>query len=337
MNAGKALAAAVAALLLVAGINGPARAAEDEKLIYLALWRGCEHACRAFKAFVTESGMRARIEQRDAARDKTRLPGFVREARALNADIVVTWGTSVTRGMAGTLAQAADERYLNERPIVFMIVADPIGAGIIESYERTGRRNITGTRNRVPESVNINVIRSYQPGFKRLGMVFNANERNSVLKVEELRALGAKQGFEVVSVEVAKNAEGQPSAEAIPAAVRALHEATVDFVYVGSSSFLRKNQDVFTDAAAQHGLPTLSPYEGMVRDSHALISVAARYADVGRLAGEQVRRILVDGETPGDLAVVAVEKFAYVINMETARRVKLLPPIEVLEIAETVN
>lgn len=326
----------VLVLTVMAGAIGPVEAAQD-KVVYLALWRGCEEACSAFKSFVAQSGMPVRIVERNADRDKGRLPGFVEEARALDADLVVTWGTSVTRGMAGTLKQASDQHYLNERPVLFMIVADPVSSGIVESYERTGRRNVTGTRNRVPEPVNIKVIRSYLPDFHRLGMVFNGSERNSVLKVEEMRNLGARLGFEVVSVEVGRNAEGKPAPEAIPAAVKALRDQKVDFVYVGSSSFLQKNRDVFTGAALEQGLPVLSPYESMVEKSHALLSVAARYADVGRLAGEQARRILVDGQTPGDLPVIGVEKFAYVINMETARKLKLAPPLEVLEIAETVH
>ena len=314
-----------------------ATASEDKKLIYMVVWRGCEEACKAFNQFVADSSMHAEIVVRDANRDKSVLPNYVEEARALKADLVVTWGTSVSRGMAGTLEQAADSRFLHDKPIVFMIVADPIRAGIIESYEKTGRPNVTGTRNRVPEEVNINTIRSYYPEFKRLGMLYNANEKNAVLKVDEIRSLSGDMGFELVALELKLDASNHPRPESIPAKMKELKEKGVDFIYVGSSSFLRKNQDVFTGSAVEHGIPVLSPYEGMVRKSHALLSVAARYRDVGRLAGEQARKILVEGFAPGDLRVPSVEQFAYVINMDTARQLNLMPPIEVLEIAETVK
>jgi len=85
------------------------------------------------------------------------------------------------------------------------------------------------------------------------------------------------------------------------------------------------------------GIPILSPYESMVTDSHALLSVAARYDDVGRLAGQQAVRILAEGASPGDLPVLPVDQFAYVINMDAARRLNLMPPIEILQIAETVK
>lgn len=309
----------------------------DKKLIYMAVWRGCEQACGAFKQSIAESGMNAEVTVRNANRDKSVLSKYVQEARALKVDLVVTWGTSVTRSMAGTLEQINDKRFLHDKPIVFMIVADPIGAKIIKSYEKTGRPNVTGTRNRVPEEVNINTIRSYYPEFKRLGMLYNTNESNSVLKVEEVRSLSATMGFELVALELKLDAGGYPRPESIPIEMQELKEKGVDFIYVGSSSFLRKNQDVFTESAVEHGIPVLSPYEAMVRKSHALLSVAARYSDVGRLAAQQARKILVEGMAPGDLPVLAVEQFAYVINMDTASRLNLLPPIEVLQIAETVK
>lgn len=325
------------AAIILGAAYAAATESGDKKLIYMTVWRGCEQACEAFKQSIAESDMNAEVMVRNANRDKSVISKYVEEARALKADLVVTWGTSVTRAMAGTLEQMNDKRFLHDKPIVFMIVADPISAKIIESYEKTGRPNVTGTRNRVPEEVNINTIRSYYPEFKRLGMLYNTNEKNSVLKVEEVRSLSATMGFELVALELKLDAGGHPKPESIQTEMKALKEKGVDFIYVGSSSFLRKNQDVFTESAVEHGIPVLSPYEGMVRKSHALLSVAARYRDVGRLAAQQARKILVDGTAPGDLPVLAVEQFAYVINMDTASRLKLLPPIEVLQIAETVK
>jgi putative ABC transport system substrate-binding protein len=75
----------------------------------------------------------------------------------------------------------------------------------------------------------------------------------------------------------------------------------------------------------------------LVRESQALISVAARYYDVGRLAGGQAEKILVGGVAPGDLPVVRMTDFAVVINMDVARKLKLFPPLDLLQIAETVN
>jgi putative ABC transport system substrate-binding protein len=90
-------------------------------------------------------------------------------------------------------------------------------------------------------------------------------------------------------------------------------------------------------AAVENRLPVISPYERLVRESQALISVAARYYDVGRLAGRQAERILVDDAVPGDLPVARMTDFAVVINLEVAKALKLFPPMGLLQVAETVN
>lgn len=144
-------------------------------------------------------------------------------------------------------------------------------------------------------------------------------------------------GFDITALELPLGDDTKPRIEAIGPKVAELKAAGVDFIYVGSSSFLRDNGPVFTAAAVESGLPVLSPYEGLARDSQALISVAARYYDVGRLAGGQAERILVGGAAPGDLPVARMTEFAVVINLGVAKALKLFPPMELLQVAETVN
>jgi len=305
--------------------------------IYMVFWRGCEEACEGFKEYITQKNIDANLIIRDANRDKDKLPGFVEEARALNADLVLTWGTSVTLGIAGTLSDQDDPRYISKIPLVFMVVADPIGSRIIESYAHTGRENIAGTRNRVPEAVNINTIRSYHPAFKRLGLLYNTNENNSVVKVKELENLAENMNFELVALELEAGVDGKPEPESIPLAIAKLKAANVDFIYLGSSSFLDVHRDLFTLSAVDAGIPVLSPYERLVRNSHALLSIAARYQDVGALAGRQAESILIDQKKPGDLPVLSVDRYAYVVNMTTAKKLKMFPSVEILQIAETVE
>jgi putative ABC transport system substrate-binding protein len=322
----------------VIAASGTLGAAPDAtgKTILIVTWRGCEDACQGFKDYIAEQGMDAEVVVRDAERDAARLPGFVEEARASNVDLVVTWGTSVTLGVVSTLTDVDPAQHVTDIPAIFMIVADPIGAGIVESYERSGRANVTGTRNRVPEEVQMKALQAYKP-FSRLGVIYNGNEQNAVLKVAELEELAQAMGFELVAHALPLGPDGLPRAEAIPDAVAAIKAEGVDWLYVSSSSFLVDNRDILSDAALEEGLPLASAYEQMVTDGQGLIAVAARYYNVGRLAGEQAKAILVDGKSPGDLPIRGLDRFAYIINMDAARRLDLFPPIELLEYAETVN
>jgi putative ABC transport system substrate-binding protein len=304
--------------------------------IYMAVWRGCEDACRGFQDYFREEGIEVNFIIRDANRDKTRLPDFVREAKELEVDLVVTWGTSVTVGMIGSLADSDPDKHIADIPVVFMIVADPIGAGIIETYTSSGRKNITGTRNRVPEEVQMKAIRAYRY-FKRLGIIYNTNELNSVLNVKKIRKLAKKMRFNLFERTLELNEGGKPILESVSQKIKELKDRDVEFIYVGSSSFLMRHRDYLTKSAVAQGIAIVAAYEEMARKSNALLAVASRYYSVGKLAGFQAKNILIDQITPIDLPVLSLSRYSYVINMEVARKLKLYPPIKVLRYAEVVH
>jgi putative ABC transport system substrate-binding protein len=205
--------------------------------IYMIVWRGCEDACKGFQDYFHERDIDVNFTLRNAARDKKRLPGFVREARKMNVGLVLTWGTSVTVGTVGKLSKVNPDVHLTDIPVVFMIVADPVGAKIIESYESSGRPHITGTRNRVPEEVQMKAIRAYRE-FKRIGLIYNTNEQNSVLNANTMRSVAKKMQFELIEAALDLNESGKPTVESIPRKIAELKKKNVDFIYVGSSSFL---------------------------------------------------------------------------------------------------
>lgn len=324
------------ALVVALGwFSSPTEAAR--KTVAMVVWIGCEDVCRGVKDFISENGLDADVVVFDAAEDQSKLPGIVEELRKARPDLVITWGTKVTLGVVGSLDERNDPRFLRDIPVVFTVVSNPIGTKIIESYEETGRPNVTGTRNRVPEGVNIKSIRRYIKDFSHLGMLYDINEPNSVAKVDEIKALTRELNFAVTAIPLATNADGTPDPTSIATEMQRLKHAGVQFVYLGSSTFLEKQQDLFTGAALDAGLPVLSPYEHLVTDSNALMSVAARDYDVGKLAAKQASKILLEGKQPGDLSVLAMEEFAYLVNMRVAKQLNLFPPIEFLQFVEKVN
>jgi putative tryptophan/tyrosine transport system substrate-binding protein len=325
-------------LLLSLGLVAVQAALADErKQILGVFYEGCESICEGFKAGIAESSFPADVIIIDLEQDKSRLPAVVAQAREMAADLVLTYGTSGTLGVIGTLNDVGDPRYLHEIPVVFTIVADPFGTGIAESFERSGRPNVAGTFNRVPEGVNVEVIRQYDPDFKKLGLLYNANEHNSLVKLDELRRIAPTLGVELVALEIPVAADGKPDINQVPELLAELREQGVRWVYSGSSSFLNSNAEFFTKTAVENGIAVVSAYEPWVRDHEALLSIAARLEDVGRLAAGQALKILRDGATPGDLPIVRATDFAYVVNMHVAKRLGRFPPFAFLQVAEAVN
>lgn len=330
--------AGVRLLLALAVVPVPAFAlAEEHKQILGIFYEGCEEVCEGFKAAMTESGFPAEITIVDLEQDKSRLPAVVEQARNMPADLVVTYGTSGTLGVIGTLDDVGNQAYLHEIPVVFVKAADPFGTRIAESFEGSGRPNVAGTFNRVPEAINIEIIRQYDPTFDKLGLLYNSNEANSVITVGELRRVAPALGIELVALEIDPGNSGIPNVARIPERIAELAEQGVRWVYLGSSSFLNVNGKLFTEAAVENGIAVVSPYEPLVREQQALLSIAARMEDVGRLAAEQSLRILRDGAIPGDLPIVQATDFAYVVNMDVAKRLNRFPPFAFLQVAEAVN
>jgi len=331
----KPIALALYAYIFVCCVINEAAASQYKVMIIT--WRGCENACRGFQEYLVNRSVDAEFIMRDANRKKDLISGFLDEARAFKVDLILTWGTSVTSGTVGMIGDMNNPVFNNEIPTVFTIVADPVGSGIVKSLNSTGRPNVTGTYNRVPEKVNIETILAYMPEFKRLGMIYNLNEKNSVLKRNEIEKLAHSMKFELISKQLPLNADGEPDVKSIGPAITEMKAAGVDFIYLGSSSFLRDHAELLTKASIENGLPVLSPYEDNVRSSDALISVAARYYDVGQLAGRQAEKILVEGVKAGDIPVALMTNFAVVINLAVAKKMQRFPPLSLLQIAEIVN
>jgi putative ABC transport system substrate-binding protein len=337
MSSRRRLTQFIAVLVLVASgaVVAIAQTEASGFRIVMVTFRGCEEACEGFKDYVDQWRTDAEVIVLDVASDSEKIPAMRDEVRSLDPDLLVTWGTSVTRGMIGTVGDT-DPQLISGIPTVFMIVADPVGADIVTSYENPGRFWVTGTRNRVPEATQMRVLSEYRP-FDRIGVLYNDNELNAVLKADEMLRLGQQDSFDVVTRIVATDTEGAPLVTDIAPGVEELAAQNIDFLYIGSSSFLLENSDELTQAAIDAGVPLATAYEAMVKDSHGLIALASPYYNVGQLAGRQAERILVEGETPGDLEVVGLDRFTVLINIDTAAMLGLYPPMLLLRYAEIIG
>ena len=310
--------------------------ANNPATVYMVVWRGCEDACRGFKNYIENNDLPVNLIIRDVARDKARLTQYITEAKQLKPDLVVTWGTTVSKGMIGTMGELGSETKLGNIPVMFMIVADPLGAGIISSYQASGRKTVTGIRNRISEDVQIRAIREYFPLLK-MGVVYSESELNSELNTKKLKKLSSEMGFELIVKTYELDGNNLPIPNQFDRVMQEMSEENVDVVYVGSSSYNLENRDAFTQAAVRYQLPVASAYDVMVTESDGLIAVANKYYNVGRLAGNQANKILFDQVSPGSLPIAELSRFSMFINMDVERNLSLYPPIQLLRFAELIN
>ncbi|MBL8470400.1 MAG: ABC transporter substrate-binding protein [Rhodocyclaceae bacterium] len=317
--------------------DSPAVAAAAGKpyVIYMAVYRGCEEACRGFQDYFRKRGIAADFILRDAAQDASKIPDFVTEAKRLRPDIVVTWGTTVTLGMVGNWRKPDPARHITDLPVIFMVVADPVASGIIEN-ERSSGRNLTGTLTLLPMETQFKSARSYLK-FNRVGFIINPTEKNSLDARDQLRVVAEREQFSVIERELPVDVSGRPDASAIPDLVAQLVAEKVDLIYQGPDTFLITRAQALTSAAVERGIPVFASNESPVVNARALFGIVNKYEDCGRYTARQALRILQDGVRPQEIPIELPRHFSYLVNLPVALELGRYPPLKLLDVAEIVG
>lgn len=326
------VALVLAALCLLAPASV---AAEAPYRIMMVLWRGCEDACRGFQDYFRSGNIPVDFLLRDVQQDEAALPGLVAEARSLDVDLVLTWGTTATLGIVGEYDKVDPARHLTDIPVLFMIVTDPLKARVVPNLDKPGK-NVSGTLYLVPEDVQMRAIRSYLP-FDKIGIIYNTNEVNAVITTDKIRAIAVEQDFDIVIREVPNDARGKPIADSLSRLIGEVADEGADLIYIGSSSFILLNRDAFTNAALERRIPVAAAGEVAVVESNALMGLVSRYHTIGELTARRAEAILVGGREPATMAIESLSRFSFLVNMDVARRLGLYPPMVLFNIADMVE
>ena len=213
-------------------------------------------------------------------------------------------------------------------PIVFAAVADPVGAGYVESLARPGG-NATGF-----------TVFEYSVAGKWLALLKEISPdvtRVMVLQDPTIAAgpgfLGAIQapasslGVELRPVDVRDSGE-------IERSIAAFAQTPHGGLIVTGSPAATARRELIVKIAARHRLPAVYSV-GFYVAIGGLISYGTDFLDQFRRAAGYVDRIL-KGEKPGDLPVQAPTKYQLVINLKTAKALGLTVPPSLLARADEV-
>ncbi|WP_426343048.1 ABC transporter substrate-binding protein [Pseudoduganella sp. R-32] len=294
--------------------------------IYMILFRGETDVEAGFLQWFKDKRLQPEFVVRSVDMDASRVPALLEEARAWHADLIYTWGTPVS------LAAAAREFDI---PIVFTMVSAPIAAGLVQNLASSGR-NLTGVSHVVPARQQMAAIRSYRR-FDRIAAIFNPNEVNARVAMREMRAEAERVGAEFTSHPLPLDAQGQPRADVIPDLLADLAEHRAQLLYIGPDSFIASQRILVTEAALALGLPVFSAAEVALRDGSALFGLVAGYANVGRLTAHKAAQILYHRVKAAALPIETPGSYSYLVNMDVARQLGMMPPARVLQFAEQIK
>ena len=308
--------------------------------IFMIVHRAGSGADAGFRDYLKANGVKAEYILRDMENDRSRLPGYVQEIKALKPDLVYTQTTSITRAVIGRLEDANPEKNVLDIPIVFAMVSFPGEAKLVPSNPdpdapMLSKRNLTGVRHVVSERVRLNAMLRYMRSVKRLGMLYDRSARTQRNSEAKMRALAMESGLEFVS-----DSPTEPDVERDPAQIeptlRRLKAAGVDLLYIPPSNFFGAHAEMVTRLATDLGLPTFCGVETLVRQ-HCVTGLVSPLYAVGRFAGFKAEQILIGGMDPGEIPIETLSRFSFVVNMEAAHKLKAYPPMEILRFAQFIK
>ena len=277
----------------------------------------------AFRQKLAELGWREganiRIDVQWASADPKRMRVFASELVRLAPDVMVANTPPVL---------AAVHQETRSIPIVFMQVADPVGAGFVESLARPGG-NITGFAN-FEFAIGakwLQTLKQIAPPVVRIAVVLMPDHVTNAGHLRAVEAAAPSLGVQISSASVRDATE-------IERAIAAFAREPNGGLVVLPNPVTNSNRELIVGLAVRHRLPTIYPFRPFVV-SGGLMSYGPDQAEMFRSAASYVDRIL-KGEKPADLPVQMPTKFEFVINLKTAKALGLIVPQSLLARADEV-
>jgi len=265
-------------------------------------------------------GRNIRIDFRWAALDAELMQRFAKELVALQPDIILSNTTPTTTALL---------QQTRTIPIVFVLVADPVGSGFVASFPRPGG-NATGFTNIEPTMPSkwLELFKEIAPRIARVAALFNpATARYAEYYLGPLKAAAASFAVEASAAPVQDISEIEPI---IAAQAREPNGGLI----VMPDSFTVAHRTEITLLAARYSLPALYPFR-LFTELGGLLSYGNDLTDQFRRAATYANRIL-KGAKPSELPVEAPVKFELVINLKTAKALGLEVPPTLLARADEV-
>ena len=314
--------AASAVLLGIMGGSGAAAYAADKTVAVTAI---VEHAALdavrdgvrdQLKADGFEVGKNLKFEYQSAQGNTGTAAQIARKFVGDRPDVAVAIATPSAQALVAATKSI---------PIVFSAVTDPVAAKLVKSWDPSGT-NVTGVSDMSPLQNQIDLILKVVPKAKRVGVIYNPGEANSVAIVNEFKKLLAAKNMTLVEAPAARTVDVSSAAQSLV--------GKVDVIYAPTDNNVMSAFEGIVKVAEQTKLPIVAADTSAVKRG-AAAAIGLNYYDLGRQTGKIVVRIL-NGEAPGKIASQTSTTFELFVNPKAAQKQGLTLSSELVKSAKTV-
>ncbi len=213
-------------------------------------------------------------------------------------------------------------------PIVFGVGSDPVTGGLITSFAIPGGR-LTGVHYLVRDltAKRLEVLKEVLPKLSRVLTLYNPANRVAVESAKLGREEAKRLGLRFLERHVS-------SAEELHKRLQALKPGEADAFFYTPDALIVGQAQLVIDTARSKKLATMFHEPSLVAKG-ALASYGQNYYEVGRASAKYVQRVL-NGAPTRDLRVETIENIELAINLQTAKQLGLIVPLELLARAHRV-
>jgi putative tryptophan/tyrosine transport system substrate-binding protein len=260
------------------------------------------------------------LEYRSAEGAPERLARLAAELVQSNPDVLVAG--------FGTVAAKAAAAATKTIPVVFSSVGDPVGAGLVGSLGRPGA-NVTGMSGQANETAakQLQILEDLVPGKRTVAVLLNPDSPFTALALRKVRSAATDSNQPLVVFEAR-------TADQVSAGIGAAIGAGAAGLLTLDDPLLLSMRQKIVELVAVARLPTVDG----IRDypvAGGLMSYGPDQRQISRRAADYVDKLL-KGAQPADLPVEQPTKFEFVINLKTAKALRLSIPPSLLATADEV-
>jgi len=325
MREGTAVAAAVTKLSLVVAVSILAvplvaeaqPAGKVHRIGYLqgGLPTASPHSIQAFREGLRElgwiEGKNLVIEYRFAEGRFDRLPDLVAELVRLNVDVIAA---------SATPASVAAKNATGVIPIVSIMAGDPVGVGLVASLARPGG-NVTGVSYSVGVehfAKSLQLLKEAVPNARVVAVLSNPGNPAHALAIRDVKVAARSLGLSLQLLEARRPDE-------LDGVFTAMAKGRAGAVFVAPDTVFLSQRAKLADLAAKNQLPSMHGQREYV-EAGGLMSYGPSAVAIFRRAAFLVDKIL-KGAKPADLPVEQPTKFELLVNLKTAKALRLtIPP-----------
>ena len=253
------------------------------------------------KEYGEANGVTFNIKYDNCNADFALMNQIVADFQASHVDLMVAIATPV----AVTMQTMTEDSGI---PVVFAAVSDPVGAGIVDSLETPGS-NLTGTSDYLDTTAVMNLIFAANPDAKTVGLLYDLGQDASTAPIAAAKEYLSQRGV------ACKEYTGTNVTEIVMAADAAIADH-VDAIFTPTDNTVMAAELSIYEAIAEAGIPHYTGADSFALNG-AFLGYGVDYANLGRVTGDMIVDILVNGADPATTPVRTFDNGTATVNTET--------------------